>query len=96
MNAFEKFLSDENVTQMITEKPRECYITNHKEKALFHCWGIKIGWGIGPNEEPFEHPITVGIIEFEDGQVREIEPDLIKFLVDAEYEKYLGSDADNS
>lgn len=36
-----------------------------KKKALFHCW---------------QHSETYGIVELEDGTIKEVSPQLIRFL----------------
>lgn len=49
-------------------RPCMVLVNGKEKKALFHCWGSRIGVG------------TVGVVEFEDGNVVEADPWTMRFL----------------
>lgn len=70
----------------IEHKLRPCYILskNEKKKALFHCWS-HISDVVGASPMVGGHPggtvaYPVGIVELEDGSVKEVEPTYIVFI----------------
>lgn len=62
-------------------KVRPC-IVDKKAKAIFHCWGAKTQFHT--NNILSE---SAAIVEFEDGSVRRVEPERVRFC-DEELEKF--------
>ena len=68
---------------------RPCLIIsdeNHKQKALFHCWGNQ-AYVVGASPLTYGHLggqvwNVYGIVELEDGEVIEVPPGNIQFLDD--------------
>lgn len=67
---------------------RPCIVSDRRggeeRKALFHCWNH---WAVVIDASPFEggHPAgqmaqTYAIVEFEDGTVRNVNPELVRFI----------------
>lgn len=58
---------------------RKCHVKQAYEQPLagvFHQWGSKVGYGEG--DQPFS--VTFGVVELENGEVKEVPPANIVFL----------------
>ena len=76
------------MSKFIIPKLRPCMVIDNdigkERKAFFHCWGYS-ATVIGPSALRGGHPggqvfETYGIVEMEDGEVKQLSPYKIKFL----------------
>lgn len=66
---------------------RPCLVDG--EKALFHKWGTKIEYISNGLHQPYgTHEATVGIIEYDNGNVATVHPSKIKFI-DCKHSQYI-------